>query len=178
MCRVGARKQTAPLPAPDPVGPASLVPPSRPPPHPRLRLRPRPLPPAAGAVVLWGRGAAHRSLYGLGSERKGERAVECGRRQGLGRGAGARPGLPRVCSTLPAGPGLSHCQVPWSRIKVVKGRGLGLGLRWAQTRHRRVGNWRGAGARVANSVSWDLGHVSRCLAGSEESLSSSCSSRN
>lgn len=123
------KKKAAPFPAPHPVGPASLAPP----PWPRLPApAPPPAPPpprpASGRgpflpqLVLCGRGAARRRLYGRGSERKGEKGRECGRRWGLGRGAEARPGLPHVHSTLQAGPGLSHRQASRSRIKALEGR--------------------------------------------------------
>lgn len=169
---------TQSAPPPWPRLPAPAPPPAPPPPHPWLRLHPRPASgrgPFLPQLVLCGRGAARRRLYGRGSERKGEKGRECGRWRGLGRGAEARPGLPHVHSTLQAGPGLFHRQVSRSRIKALEGRGPGLGPCWAQTRHRGVGDRRGAGTRVANSVPWDLGHVSWRPAGSKESLSSSCS---
>lgn len=177
----GARKKrAAPFPAPHPVGPASLAPPSSPRPTPGSASTPRPASgrsPFLPQLVLWGRGAARRRLYGRGSKRKGERGRERGRRRGLGRGAEARPGVPHIHSTLQAGPGLSHRQVPGAAIKALEGRGPGLLPCRAQTRHRGVGDRRGAGTRVANSVPRDLGHVSWRPAGSKESLSSSCSSR-
>lgn len=49
-------------------------------------------------LVLWGRGAARRCLYGPGSQRKGEGGGECGR----WRGRGLRPGKALSMSIPPS----------------------------------------------------------------------------
>lgn len=125
LCRVGgAKEENGALPCTPPSRPRLPGPAFQPPPHPRLRLHPHPASgrgPFLPQLVLWGRGAARRRLYGQGSERKGERGREYGRWRGLGRGAEARPGLPHVHSTLQAGPGLSQSQVSRSRIKAPGG---------------------------------------------------------